>query len=403
VEPTNLAEEIVLPGVVEAETTVKVSAEVAAVVDSRKASEGDVVRAGDVLLEFDKTELALSETQARAGVKALEQGLAELNKGAREQQVKEAEIGVEAAGSALEVSEKILRNREKLFQQKAITEEMLDQARLQVTQARSSRDRAQEMLALLKEGAQEETRKALEAQLEGARAAAEMASIRLGKAIVKSPIAGIVRHRFIEEHEFAGLGQALFEIMPQTPVKIVLGVPERIYTRLTEGDEVDLRVEGLGLGVMAKISRLDFAADQRTQTFAVEIRVDNPVSAQGAVPERRRKVLLQPGLIADIRFRLGVHSAVAVPSDAVTLQGTLFTVFVVENLQGNSGTVRAFPVEIGMKKEGVLEVTSGLASGAVLVIDGQRMLRDGDPVTVVQERRGPVAMLDLDPDSAARK
>jgi HlyD family secretion protein len=395
VEPTDLAEEVVLPGIVEAETSVRVSAEVAAVVKERRFGEDDEVKAGDVLLEFDTKDLALMQLAAEAQVASLEQRVKEVNKGARDQQIREAEAGLEAAKSALELAQKVAKHREELFREKVIPEEMLDQARFQAAQAQAGFDRAREILDLVKEGALEETKKALEHQLDAARAQAQLAANQIDKATVQSPISGIVQKRFVEAREFAAPGMPLFEIVSKSPLKVSLGVPERIFARLKEGDSVALRFPTYGLDVEAKISRTGFAADPRTQTFSVEIRLDNPVVVPSAGGAPAREVLLRPGLIADARLNLGVKKgAAAVPGDTVVLEGSILFVYVVEK-DARDGKMRAKarPVLLGMKREGSIEILSGLAAGERLVVLGQRYVKDGDEVNVVAERTGPLASL----------
>jgi RND family efflux transporter MFP subunit len=283
-----------------------------------------------------------------------------------------------------------------MLKEKLVPQEMVDQARFQVSQAQSGLDRAKEMLGLVKEGALEETKKAMEAQLDAAKAQAALASNQLGKATVKSPIAGYVQKRFLEEREFAGPGTPLFEIVARSPLKVVLGVPERIFTRLKDGDPVSLRFQALDLAVPASITRTGFAADPRTQTFSVEVRLDNPVAVPGENPAARREVLLRPGLIADVRLSLGVRKgAVAVPSDAVVLDGSILFVFVAEKDPKDASKTRAKakPVLLGIKKENLIEIAQGLSPGERLVILGQRYVKDGDEVSVVRERKGSAASL----------
>ncbi|MHC4600760.1 MAG: HlyD family secretion protein, partial [Planctomycetota bacterium] len=213
VEAADLEEAISLPGIVKQDRTIRLSAEVSALAKKVHVDVGSNVQAGQTLLEFDDTDLKAYERQARSGVAALEARLAEAKKGAREQQIREAEAGLEAAEAGLKLAKTIAERRQKLSEEKVIPIEALDQARLQLQQAQSQYDRAKELVDLVREGATEETILALEAQLEGARAGLALATNRLKKATVKSPLKGIVIKRQLDENEFTGPGAPLFDII----------------------------------------------------------------------------------------------------------------------------------------------------------------------------------------------
>jgi len=393
IEPMDLNEEISLPGIVRADKEIRLSAEVAASVKKVHVDVGANLTEGQILVEFDDTDLLLVETQARSQVASLEARLRELKRGAREQQVREAEVVVNAAREGLELARTIVERRRKLSEEKVIPLEVLDQARIQLTEAQAAHDRAKEMLDLVREGATKEAEQALEAQLEGARAALGLASNRVKKAVVKSPLKGILIRRFVDEDEFTGPGERLFDVIPETPVVVSLGVPERIFGKLKKHDGVFVTFKVMGLSVPAKISTLAPAANPRSQTFQVEIDIANPV-AVGEPVERGgpRRVAVRPGLIADVCFNLGVHEdALVIPNDALILAGEGFFVYVLE-----ADRVKVRPVMIGLKKSGWIEVTEGLEEGERLVVEGQKQARDGDEVNLMKEHTGSLEALALE-------
>ncbi len=387
-ERTSISENVVLPGIVEPELSVTVSSEVAAVVREVAVEEAAEVPAGEVLLRFDRADFEEIEKQAMLQVRSLEQRLKEIEKGARDEQIKEAESAVDAAKAGLDLAASSADRRRKLFEEKVLPQEALDQAEAMLKQARSGYDRAVEMLSLLRKGALEETKEALRAQIDAAKSAQAMAKTRLGKTEVRSPIAGVIQKRHIDPDEFAGPGQPLFEIIGKSPLHIVLGVPERLFTRMKEGDEARLFFKSLDATVSAKISRLGFAADRRSQTFEVRILIPNPVEAVTGNPGKAgSKVLIRPGLIAEITFDLGTReNAIAVPSDSVILDGLGVFVYVVRE-----GKAVARPVKIGIKRDGFIEITDGLEAGEQLVTAGQKYIKDGDEVNVVARNSGAQA------------
>ncbi len=387
VQGTDIHERISLPGIVEPDLSVTVSAEIPGVVSEVAARESDEIEAGGVLLRFDKTDLELAERQAALQVKSLEERLKEVERGARDEQIREAESAVEAARAMLDLAKSSAERRRNLVDEKVLPREALDQAEAQQKQAQSGFDRAGEMLSLLRKGALEETKDALRAQIEAARSGRSLAGRALSKAEVRSPISGIVQKRHIDPNEFAGPGQPLFEVIRKSPLRIVLGVPERIFTRMKKGDEVKIRFKSLGAEAKAAITRLGFAADRRTQTFDVAVEIPNPLEASVAGNPGTAMVPVRPGLIAEVTFGLGVReNAIAVPSDAILLEDLNVYVFVL-----SGGLAKARPVRVGMKQEGMIEILEGLAAGEELIVSGQKYVKDGDEVNVVSRRKGALA------------
>jgi|GEM_PF-1741117 len=386
VRTSDIHKEVDLPGRLNAEKTVRLSAEIAGIVKSVPADVGTNVEKGEILLVFDTADLEQRKAQADAQVRSLKARLEDLERGAREQQVREAEAGLEAAKAQLDLAQTIAKRRQALLEEDLVPQEAVDQALTGLQQARAQYKRATEAVDLLREGATEEARRALEAQRDAAAASLALAESAVKKAKVKAPFRGVVIRRFLDEDEFAGPGSPLFDVIPETPLTLSLGVPERIFVHLRKGEEAKIRFEVLDLEIERKISMLAPAANPRTQTFAVEIDIDNPVVVKTSNPGEEKRIPLRPGLIANVTFNLGTkEGAVVIPADALVLDGEILLVYVVEE-----GVVRIRPVEIGIKKAGVLEITSGLEPGEALVVEGQKMVSEGDEVKVVKKHIGPL-------------
>jgi RND family efflux transporter MFP subunit len=386
VEPRDLVEEIVLPGLVRPDLSVRLSAEVGGVIEKITVQKGDDVEPGQVLLVVDKSDLLNLKKQALAQVKSLSARLQEVELGAREEQIRQAEAAVAAALSALTLARTVAERRRSLVKEKVLPQEALDVAEGQVQQAKAGYEGTREVLALARKGARKETKDALRSQIEAAETAVVLVESRIAKTVIKSPIQGVVHMRMADENEFAAPGMPLFEIVRKSAVKITLGVPERIFTRLSEGDDVEVHIRALGATLTTQITRTAFMADPMTQTFEVEMTLQNPVTARVNNPARdtEKSVLLRPGLIAEIRLSLGVRrNAVAIPASALIMDGA--NLFVCVELNGSAKTR---PVRIGLKHNGLLEILEGLDIGDRLIVAGQKYVRDGDDVDVVKERKG---------------
>ncbi|GEM_PF-1566772 len=75
---------------------------------------------------------------------------------------------------------------------------------------------------------------------------------------------------------------------------------------------------------------------------------------------------------------LAVHqNAVAVPEQAVVLRPAGSVVYVIDN-----GVARERRVRTGLTRDGVIEITDGLAAGSTVAVDGAALLSDGAKVSV---------------------
>jgi multidrug efflux pump subunit AcrA (membrane-fusion protein) len=87
-------------------------------------------------------------------------------------------------------------------------------------------------------------------------------------------------------------------------------------------------------------------------------------------------------------FKVGeVPSAVKVPIESLVLQGPRLVVFTLKE-EGGKFTAVANDVEVGLKEKNAVEIKRGVKAGDLVVVKGQRWLRGGEPVEVVETHRG---------------
>ena len=85
---------------------------------------------------------------------------------------------------------------------------------------------------------------------------------------------------------------------------------------------------------------------------------------------------LRSGLYGKARFTIGQRNMLAIPQTAVTQQGQLMAVFVIDQ----SGTARLRLVKTGQVVGDRVEVLSGLNEGEEIIREGLAAVRDGTRV-----------------------
>jgi HlyD family secretion protein len=199
--------------------------------------EGDTVRAGQILAELAGDEYRARVRQARALVAQREAERARLVAGARPQERREADALTREARAALEQARLDLARRVPLARSGAASGETLDRARNDLAAAEARLAARIERLSLIEAGARAEDLEIATALLDLARGQLAEAEALLEKTILRSPIDGVVLHRFRRE------GEAVSD-QPPTPV-VKLGDVSRLRVRV-DIDETDIAKVAVG-------------------------------------------------------------------------------------------------------------------------------------------------------------
>ena len=188
--------------------------------------------------------------------------------------------------------------------------------------------------------------------------------------VLRSPITGVVTARYYDRGDMYGMASPIFTVQQITPVKILVGISEGDYTKVSKGDKVTLSVDALpGKTFSGTIKRIYPTIDPMTHTVNVEVQVPNT--------DRQ----LRPGMYAKVNVTFGHNRSIVVPDAAVVrLQGSgQRNVFVVEN-----GIAVQKEVSLGRHFDGQYEILSGLEEGEQVVVKGGSALRNGAQVEVIE-------------------
>lgn len=188
--------------------------------------------------------------------------------------------------------------------------------------------------------------------------------------ILRSPITGVVTARYYDRGDMYGMASPIFTVQQITPVKILVGISEGDYTKVSKGDKVTLSVDALpGKTFDGTIKRIYPTIDPMTHTVNVEVQVPNT--------DRQ----LRPGMYAKVNVTFGHNRSIVVPDAAVVrLQGSgQRNVFVVED-----GIAVQKEVSLGRHFDGQYEILSGLEEGEQVVVKGGSALRNGAQVEVIE-------------------
>ncbi|MEQ1439283.1 efflux RND transporter periplasmic adaptor subunit [Fontimonas sp. SYSU GA230001] len=220
-------------------------------------------------------------------------------------------------------------------------------------------------------------------ELEGARAAYDLARLALQESEIRAPFDGVVSLRHIKAGNQIQAGSPAFRITRMDRLQAQIHVPERDIHKLAAGQKATLRVDAWPAKTFAgEILRINPVVDASTGTVKVTVAM---------TPEQPE---LKPGMFGRVEILYDRRErAVLIPKDAVVTEDAQHSVFVVQD-----GRAHRRAVSIGYSDADHYEVLSGLVAGDTLVITGQSSLRDDSKVEIVN---APTAAPDAKASSVA--
>ncbi|MDD2995943.1 MAG: efflux RND transporter periplasmic adaptor subunit [Paludibacter sp.] len=185
-----------------------------------------------------------------------------------------------------------------------------------------------------------------------------------------SPINGVVTARNYDVGDMYTGQMALLTVMQINPVKLKINVSESYYSKIKVGMPVEVKVDVFENETFpAKVSLIYPVIDERSRTFAVELKLSNPGSK------------VRPGMFARVDMNFGTEKHVVVPDRSIVKQtgsGSRY-VFVYSN-----GKVKYTEVKLGRRIDNEYELFSGVSNGQQIVVSGLNKLQDGMEVEVVK-------------------
>ncbi len=211
-----------------------------------------------------------------------------------------------------------------------------------------------------------------EEQLRQSEAALASSRDNLSNYSVTSPISGHVAVVNVHSGEIAGPQTTAVTVVAMDTVKVKINVSENAISFVKTGSEVPVNIDVLRKTVSGTVVSVGPQSDSATRAFPVEIILDNK---QGDI---------RPGMVASLKLPVGISKgAVSVPADAVIERDGAYYVFVVEN-----GIAREKQVQTGVITDELAEIKAGLSQGQTVIVNGNRLVTDGQKVKVVNMAGG---------------
>lgn len=260
---------------------------------------GDTVKKNQLVASVQRNDLIAQRERDALGVAKAEASLADLTSGAREQEIKDAEIGVSTALTNYEKAETDFARISELYAQEAVSQADYEKTEVAYKQQKNLLDSAESKLSLLKSGNRPEQIRAARAELERSRAVLKASQALLEDTKIISPIDGTVLSKNIDAGEFVQAGAPVATLVDLNDMWIKVYISTDDLPGVKLGQQVTFTVNGSTRefkGVIEEIANQGEFTPKTIQTkkertnivFAVKIRIDD------------QNGTLKPGMPADV-------------------------------------------------------------------------------------------------------
>lgn len=294
-------------GTVRAKNRSVIASRVMGLVTSLRVKEGDRVTAGQVLLTIDDRDVA--------------------------ERVKAAEKALEGARQNQSLSDITYQRYKKLYDDKAVAGQELDQIETQKKVADIEYEKTKAMLA--------------------------EARIYQGFARILSPTSGFVTEKKIDVGSMAVPGTPLLTVEDNSNFRVEVNADEKLSGSLKIGTEVSVFIEALNRDIIGKVTEIVPSIDPVSRSFLVKIGI--------------RGEHLKNGYYARVSIPVGKKESLLVPKKAVVEKGQLSGVYTVDK----NSVITYRLVRAGKHSGDKVEILSGLNPGDVVIVDGVEKAVDG--------------------------
>lgn len=205
--------------------------------------------------------------------------------------------------------------------------------------------------------------------LKASESAFGLAELQLSYARVLAPFDGRIVRRYVDPGQTVSGGSILFTLVDLSRLLARVHVPSREFRRIQADQPVELRLDSGGQRLTGRIDLISPIIDPATGTIKVTVEVrDYPTGT-------RPGDFAEVGIVTDRR-----EDAVLAPRTAVFTDRGETIAFVA----AQDSTAERRAVLTGYQDERFVEVLSGIEAGDLVVVQGQRSLRHGQPLRILE-------------------
>ena len=199
---------------------------------------------------------------------------------------------------------------------------------------------------------------------------------------IAAPFDGMITHRYVDPGKLISEGtnatataQPIVTLEKVDTLRAYVWVPADVAPQIRRGQKVEVHFAGLPHQTFwGRVTRYDFAENQRTRTMRTEVDMENP------------GFVIHPGMYGKFTFYLQRYpDAILIPGMAVMARRDKpYSVMIVKG-----GKALEVPVTLGIDNAKWVQILSGLSAGDQLVMAGKWHVHSGEKVRAVPYKPVP--------------
>jgi len=195
----------------------------------------------------------------------------------------------------------------------------------------------------------------------------DIVNVQIADRHLKAPFKGRLGMRLVSPGDLVTPGTKITTIDDISQIHVDFSIPEKYFAVLEKGREVEVTNAAYpGIVFKGVLTAISPRINQQTRMVEARATIDN------------KDARLRPGMMFTVRVDMGEPETLMIPERAITSLGEIQSVY----LYMPQGHVVKREVKLGRRKDGKVEVISGICSGDAIVVEGVAKLIDGMKVNL---------------------
>ena len=184
---------------------------------------------------------------------------------------------------------------------------------------------------------------------------------------METPVTGVLSKMLVRKGSYVARGQTLFVITEPSEVFVSVEVPVKDLDKLQVNHKAKLNISTLEKEVGVKLVGKGSVVNKTTGTVTCEFSLD-------------KKENILPGLLGRVELDFSSVKKMMIDESSLLYVGEKQLIRKIEN-----NVVKKYPVKVGLKRQGQVEILEGLSIGDSYVSRSNGYLVDGDKVKVIKK------------------
>src|SRR6266850_483425 len=327
------------------------------------------INEGEAIATFQAADLAAQRGEAAAVLEQARVNQRTLVSATMPQNAAAQEKALQDARANTATAQALVNSRQQLYAEGALAKKDLEAAQLALTLATDDLRLAERNIALRTTAADPSQRALADQQVTQAQQHLAQLDAQLSYAVVRAPFRGAVTDQFQFEGDYVAAGAKLITLADLSEVIVKAAFADTVAAQLHVGDSVLVLPTDMSDQQLAgTVSLISNSIDPANRTVELWVRLPNDRGA------------LRSGGSARVRVaQKKVDQALVVPETAVTLDASTANAGIVMVVDAQS-IAHERKVMVGIRANNLMEITSGLKPGEIVVTNGAYALPDGTQV-----------------------